>query len=373
MHLPFNAGYIKTLLHSFPDDNIIIVARQDHIINLKLLLSPLERLKYEPCDGFDYKNKHSFNPIWANKEANKCLKTAKSVIAGKDIRLVSIGGLEAGLLRCFRKKWSQVCSAPLHYILHGQLGGATNWRSRNPLYRCFDFKAEFNKKLPASQKWVALEKGIQTSVIEAFPKLSNNIITMPHPIDNIGTPTSPEHQSRSTSSKMRVTFLGTCTQSKGFDIFLDVAKRLASENYEFWAVGKDLSGIDPSEFNVLTKKPNKGYVPSDEYYDILEQSDLILLPYKDNYKFISSGSLLDAIAYLKPVLTVRNKTHDTLINQYGEFGIFVDDNDEMHQKLKLLSREKILRQQDVWQKSLRKIRDDRSPKQLAKEYRKHIL
>jgi len=373
MHLPFNAGYIKTLLHSFPEDNIIVVARQDHITNLKLLLPHQQRLNYESCDGFNYKNKNSFNPIWANREAKNCLETVKNIIMGKDVRLACIGGLEAGLLRCFRKKWDRVSSSPLHYILHGQLGGATNWRSRNPLYRFFDFKAEFNKKLPSSQKWVALEKGIEASVIEAFPKLSNNIITMPHPIDNIETPTSFEHQNHSTSSKMRVTFLGTCTQSKGFDVFLDVAKRLASEHYEFWAVGKDLSGIDPSEFDVLTKKPNKGYVPSDEYYNILEQSDLILLPYKDNYKFISSGSLLDAISYLKPVLTVRNKTHETLINQYGEFGIFVDNNNEIYQKLKSLSREKILDQQDIWQKSLRKIRGDRSPKQLAKEYRKHII
>lgn len=66
-------------------------------------------------------------------------------------------------------------------------------------------------------------------------------------------------------------------------------------------------------------------IPREDYDKNISDMDYIYIPYPvDSFKFTASGSLLEAICKLKPVLYHRNCYASYIISKFGDFGIDVD-------------------------------------------------
>ncbi|MCK0070912.1 hypothetical protein [Kordiimonas laminariae] len=369
MHLPFNSGYLKTLRNAFPDDEIIFCAQRGHVENIQEYLADEDAITLRVCDGFDHRARVNQYPVTSAFSAYRYVKDVRRFIKGKNLRLLSIGGVEAALLRTFKRFGSSLTKAPLHYILHGQLGGTFAWRSRNPLHRWFDFRAEFMRGLPENQKWVALEKGIEDAVISLVPSLKGQIITLPHPLINY--PVS-ENEVLKAERPIRFAYIGVCSKLKGFEAFRDLALRLTDENREFWVIGSKGKAYADDDFSMFKQEPADDFLEADQFYRMLKQVDVIVLPFEEGYNYISSGSMLDAVSFLKPVMTVKSSNYRHMLADYGEFGPLVSDLSQIEEAVAGLTFEGYQQKCDSWIDVLERIRDERRPEWLAQGYRKTL-
>src|SRR4029077_20572665 len=84
------------------------------------------------------------------------------------------------------------------------------------------------------------------------------------------------------------------------------------------AIGHSSPETDHLDTNALTRKPSKTPLLREEYLAALEEVDLVCLPLHSRaYDFTGSGTVSDAIAALKPLLVIRNRTIEALFDHYG--------------------------------------------------------
>lgn len=370
MHLPFNAGYIKVLLAAFPEDEIILFANREHCKNLEQDFESQSRVSFCPQPGIRDQEAELNSPISGSRAAKQCLNSVKTLLAGKTLRMAAMSGADANLLRVFRAKWGHFSPAPLHYILHNHLAASFMWRSRNPYYRWFDFASEFKRGLPDGQYWVALENGIKDAVLAFAPKLTGHVIALPHPITYDSTLSTPSLQKH--SSPLKVAFLGHCGPGKGFDFFVELANKFACPEIEFWAIGRENPALSHINMDKLTHKPTKGYLASEDYYVALSKIELVVLPLDKHYKYVASGSVLDAISCLKPIVTVDNPTYRKISEEYGAYGPMMDSRQSIIRYFETLNLEDLKAAIPQWTKSLTNIRTARDPAHLAIAYKDNI-
>ncbi len=151
MHLPFNEEYLRVLRAAFPSDRIVFHARAGHVANLKPRVADLGGIAFEACEAltppFGLSEPQSARrPGWQHKTAAGRWPTRS---AGTALRLAALLGVDGNLYAVIGQHWPKVSPAPLHMILHGQLGDAMIWRSRNPLARAFDIASQIQRPLPA--------------------------------------------------------------------------------------------------------------------------------------------------------------------------------------------------------------------------------
>ncbi len=97
-----------------------------------------------------------------------------------------------------------------------------------------------------------------------------------------------------------------------------------------------------------------------------------MLPFEEGYNYISSGSMLDAVSFLKPVMTVKSSNYRHMLADYGEFGPLVNDLSQIEEAVAGLTLEGYQQKCDSWIDVLGRIRDERRPEWLAQDYRKTL-
>ena len=122
----------------------------------------------------------------------------------------------------------------------------------------------------------------------------------------------------------------THSNNRGFYNVLALANKLKDvSNITVNILGK----VDKESFEKLdglVRFYNKSglLIPREDYDKNISDMDYIYIPYPvDSFKFTASGSLLEAICKLKPVLYHRNCYASYIISKFGDFGIDVDGHD----------------------------------------------
>src|SRR6201997_2244133 len=183
MHLAFNEGYLRILNAAYPHDRIWFRAVKGHVERLAPCVADLRNVAFQPCKPFETSFGLSHhNPIAGRWAARQCLNVIARETAGCCIRFAALLGVNANLFSVVGRGWPTVSSAPLHMILHGQLGESMIWRSRNPLIRVGDFISQLKRPLPKSVQIVALELGVKEAITAISPSMAPSIVTLEHPI-----------------------------------------------------------------------------------------------------------------------------------------------------------------------------------------------
>lgn len=364
MHLPFNEGYLRTVRAAFKDDAVLFCAKAEHIAALRPLLSDDPGIGFAEIDGFSVPyglSRH--NPIGGSMAAHACIRTMRQMLQDGEPRLVTVLGADANLYQALRREWTGPQKPWLHVVLHNHVAAAVQWRSRNPIVRAFDMRTVLQRPLPARMRLIALELGIADAVTRLAPKLAGAVDTLEHPIL-----TKEWREPKAPHGSLRIGFLGHASAAKGFDAFAAWAKRFAGAERSFHAIGLASPEARTMDLSGLATPPAAKSVPRDIYMSNLASCDLICLPLSPSYDYVASGSVIDAIATLKPLFSVTNNSLRALAARYGEFGLLAPDMTALEATIGSLTCDSVAGQLPTWIQNLRSIRDARTPEALAGGY-----
>ena len=367
MHHPFNEGYLRMLRAAFPAGRIAFHAAPGHVERLAPRLASLENLVLRAGPPFQSSGRARHNPLVGRWEARRSLAYMRRELERQSPRLVAVLGTDANLLAVVGRNWRRVSSAPLHLVLHSHLGEAMLWRSRNPLIRSADFVAQMGRPLPAGVSLLVLELGIADAIAEVWPKLAPSVVTLEHPV--LTSEWAEAAAPRAPGEPFTIAFLGHARRAKGFGVFADVARRLKRPDLAFDAIGISSADSDDVDQSGLRTRPSRAGLTRQEYLAALRRADIVCSPLHSRaYDFTASGTISDAIAALKPVIALRNRTLQAVVDRYGEIGLLVDSAEELHSVLERLEADEARRMCAQWTQNIARIREARRPEALAPDY-----
>jgi hypothetical protein len=367
MHLPFNEGYLLTLRAAFPDRRIRFVATPGHAKALAPRFADDPMIEFRGAAPYVVPfgvSRH--NPIGGMFAARACLAAMREAVAGEAVAFAAVLGADAHIHSILRRRWAEVSAAPLHVILHNQIAEAVKWRSRNPFIRRFDLIMRLRHPLPARMRLVALELGIAESVERLAPALAGSIDTLEHPI--LESEWVAARPAGAGAGPLRIGFLGHASADKGFVDFAAWARRAAGPERSFHAIGIAAPEVLSLDLSGLATKPSPRSVPRDAYVAGMAACDVVCLGLSPIYDYVASGSVMDAIAALKPLYCVRNNSLTRLEQAYGPFGVLAANPAELGEAICRLTRESLAPHVGAWTESLSRMRAARRPAALAPGY-----
>src|SRR6516164_6741532 len=371
VHLPFNEGYLRILKAAYPDDRVSFHADKGHVERLAPRVVDLTDITFTACKPFEtpFGLSHH-NPFAGRWTAHQCLSAVARHIAERCVRLTVLLGFNASLLAVIGHRWPTISSGPLHMILHSQLGEAMEWRSRNPVIRATDLVSQLRRRLPPPVRIVALELGMKEAIAHSLPAVAPAIVTLEHPILSSEWAANPPS---APTGKVKIGFVGHARRAKGFDLFVELACSCSRDDIEFHAIGHSSPETDHLETGKLARTPSKTPLLRDEYLAALEEVDLVCLPLPGHvYDFTGSGTGSDAIAALKPLIVLRNRTMEAMFARYGPIGWLADDRHHLFRLIGALEPGEFARMRSSWVNNLTAIREAPRPELLAKSYANSI-
>lgn len=352
MHLPFNEGFIRVLATNYPMHKILFAANGEHVENLNGRLTDIDNVSFYPILQMKYLTKGSLhNPIFGTLAARKAIKTCERLAKDHVVESFCFLGFNSFLLLKLMKLCKHETEIDINLILHNDLSANFDWRSKNPFIKAFDLRTSLTLNMPNNLNIVVLELGIRESLLEIYPNLKKNIKLLEHPIlssdCNAGKPFD--------QTNIKIGFVGHCSKNKGFNTFLDIAKRYQSNVVTFYAIGQKESGSSDDNFDALERTPSLSSVPRDEYVKLVADMDIICLPVSTGYNFVASGSVLDAISNSKPVFILNNNSYRAMQDKYGEVGILFDSKENMIETFSSAIA-KVSLNIELWQKNIQSIK-----------------
>jgi hypothetical protein len=145
------------------------------------------------------------------------------------------------------------------------------------------------------------------------------------------------------------------------------------DDIEFHVIGHSSPETDHLDTAKLARTPSKTPLLRDEYLEALEEVDLVCLPLPGHvYDFTGSGTGSDAIAALKPLIVLRNRTMEAMFARYGPIGWLADDRHHLFRLIGALDPGEFARMRSSWVNNLTAIREAPRPELLAKSYANSI-
>jgi hypothetical protein len=366
-HVPINCAFLEMIYYAYPSRTIVFWGEQFHLQEIQNQISnqiktsilweeiPDYHLPLPEMKSYLYNAKllHSIINKYSNQIDYMLFTSADSVILL--------------YLKIYNLFFSKI---HVQIVFHSNLNQIIGWRSMNPFVRMLDLKSAllFNAGNRLIQ-YVVLEKASRDFMLTVLPSLKGNVEVVEHPI--------PPNEFTSNAIKFgppyKIGFLGITSETKGFSLFLKLAEeinRLFGGNVEFLAIGSTSRDTIDYDLKCLHKKPSGNKLSRTDYVENINQVHYICLPYSlDSYKLNASGALLDAIAYEKPIVSFRLSIIENLFNKYGSLGYLCDSYEDMIQSVKDIINKHDDKKYHMQKNILRKIAKERSPSQIAKNYR----
>lgn len=370
MHLPFNEGYLRTVREAFPDDRVVFYARNEHCKRLSEYFQLSDGISFEPTFPFEVPfglSRH--NPLGGRFAGRQCWNAVLKACDRRDVRLIAILGLESNILSAVKSSPRSKRLSTIHFIIHNHVAEVYNWRSRNPLIKAFDLHSGLQRKLPSNVTLIALELGIEETIGRFLPSVAESIRTLEHPV--LLREWAARVPAATDQDGLKVAFAGHCGRGKGFDYFCEWANENSRSELEFHAVG--LASKTEFDMRGLARRPSPASLSRHEYVAALESCDLVCLPLSETHNYVASGSVIDAIAQLKPLYCIRNNSLTAIEKKYGSYGYLSEDIKDLRESILNLDRQTFNARSQQWRHTLAKIRESRRPEALAPEYAAILL
>lgn len=248
-------------------------------------------------------------------------------------------------------------------VLHGNLESAVGWRSRDLRRRLFDYRAGLRVAMHPHIRLIVLEHAIQDAMQRHGVPGWDRTWVIPHPV--IEREFRGEAGLGETAS-LALGFIGHAKQSKGFLDFLSLARwaRLHGHPYRFVLAGflaeafpaADLEGVECPDTELSRAT----------FLQAVSRIDYACLPFSPAvYEFTASGSLLDAVCALKPVIAIGFPALLDLVAEFGPLGFVCTDLGDMRTLLAEPARLMDKAAYAGFQANLRRLRESRLPSALA--------
>lgn len=367
-HIPFNAGLLATIRAAFPNDDLAFYGGREHLTQLKMQVGQAlgksihwkEIRTIPPGKGYGERLLQELNVIQHLFRGIDHDITSRLILTSAFPSTV----LAMKMVRLFRSKTPKV-----QMVLHG-LSGVSGKRRRHPLYRLQDMNTALNLLGNSGIQYVVLEEAICHRVLSGLPKLSGKIGFLEHPISPIEGTT----EMGNLSEPIRFGFLGTALKSKGYPLFVEVARSITARygtRAEFHVIGRcpeESKCVRGTE--TLTTQPAASPLTREDFVRGVAPLHFVVLPYQvASYIFSASGVLLDAIAWQKPIIARRMPTFEAMFQKHGDIGYLFGEDSELtgivQQIVDTADVSRYYRQVS----RLREVRKSRDPETLAVSYR----
>ncbi len=376
IHAPGNGSTLQTIALAFPDRDIHVFADDSHLTELRraptLRDNPL--IQFHPVTVSDaFRNRTSVVSMRRLKHEWLTLWHALRQVAPQGPCLIYLLSATSTAIfaASFLARWRGQTSVRIG--LHGDLFELDGWRSRNPIARALDLTSALRSHHGGILRFVVLESRILDALQRSRPEAASRTDVLPLPV-NMGevVETQPEWP----PVPLRIGFVGQATKAKGIDIFLDIAKDMRQrhgEGISFHVIGRAVPGTDMSIFSPLAEPPTETYLPRAEFVRQLSSMHFVFLPFQPGYyDLATSGALIDAVTWLKPVITLSVDLAVDFFSAAGDIGYLCESLSQMSQTLDALMDAPDEQRYHRQIENLRALRQSRSPDTLASTYRRTI-
>lgn len=368
-HAPFNAGLLAIVRTAFPFEPVCFVGESGHIRELKkqageVLTNSIEwrEITLLPSDVSYF--------VRVFREM-KILKTLFQIIPeGGSGPLLVAHARAATLVSLKLLKRFRFPNSKVQFVLHGQLGHVIGRRHRHPIRRFQETRTALTFLGNENFKYIALEESLRTVLVKNIPALEKKVYVLPHPL--------PPHETQSTSNNIqkpvRFGFLGLANELKGFPIFVKLAQEIVGQyrdQVEFHAIGRVPSdGSMVLGMDALATKPGIERMSRRAYINEVKQLHFIIFPHAaKNYELTASGTLLDALAWAKPLIARRIGIFEDMFLKYGDIGYLFTSDLELKSIVEQIVQEMDVARYHQQISNIKKAQCSRTPKTLSVDYR----
>lgn len=223
--------------------------------------------------------------------------------------------------------------------LHGNLNEINGWRPKHPVRRHFTL-AKALAAIPAGNlHLVVLDDCIREALVSKIPSLERQIHAIP---EMVSSTEAQRFEGKPLSNPPTFTFLGVGTMAKGADLFVEIARQAKNAGlpgrFEMYGVlHPSLSHLDVSH---LDHPPAQQGLERQQFVDGLARSDFVIVPYDPAYyTFSASGILVDAVAALKPIVTLPVSFAVSAFRRFGDIGYLCRDPHDLSQTVMRLAQQ----------------------------------
>lgn len=368
-HAPFNAGLLATAHIAFPEEALHFFGSAAHIDALKgqvgaVLTQAITWVEVEPpSPGTPYLKRFA-------RELTIVRRVMRLVSQDSRLRLVFTSAYPSTVMAIKMARSLITRSVPVQIVLHG-LSGVVGTRYRRPIRRFQDMKTALTMWGNTGIQYVVLEQAVHERVMTNVPALAKRFQTFDHPI----APDEGEDVVGDLGEPIRFGFLGLALASKGFPLFVALAKDLGKRygrRVEFHAIGRfHEQSIPIAGIEALTTVPRKGSSLSRAEFirGVMPLHFIFLLHEASSYSLTASGVLLDAIAWGKPVIARDIPIFQDMFKRYGDIGYLFTDEAQLTAIVEQVVQDKDESRYQRQVVNLRSARESRSPASLAVPYR----
>ena len=367
-HVPFNAGLLAVVRTAFPLERVCFAGTVEHIRELKtqvgeVLVTSIEwkEISLMPSDTPYFerliRERHTLHILF------------RMIVHSPSGLLFLANAKEATLVALKLLKRVRYRGVTVQCVLHGQLGGVIGPRHRHPIRRFQEMKTALTLLGNAKIQYIVLEKSLQTVLLKNIPALEKKVEVLPHPLP----PNEAQTISEALERPIRFGFLGLANQQKGFPAFVHLAETFMKQDCdqaEFHAIGRFPSN-EPMvlELDALATKPVMDRLSRQDYVNGIDQLHFVLFPYDASYyELNSSGALLDALAWAKPMIARRIPLFEEMFLKNGDIGYLFNTEDELLSIVKQIVQEIDVRKYRQQSLNIEKAQHARTPKMLAIDY-----
>jgi hypothetical protein len=368
-HAPFNAGLLATIRAAFPNEELVFFGAGRHVEELKKQLGvPLSAsISWIEIVPPDQGRAYFGRLFYEIKIIRNLLRTFPRNSRG---HLLFTSAYPSTLIALKLAKRSQFKGIAVQMVLHGGLSGIVGRRYRRPILRFQEMRTALTLFGNSNVQYLVLEDCIRDTLLKNVPSLSGKVETLAHPLP----PNEAGSNSNDFSKPMRFGFLGLANESKGFPLFVRLAKEMATKyqaQVEFHAIGRLPAEGNPTlELNALATKPGVRRMSRVDFIQGVKQLHFIIFPHHPgHYDLSPSGTLLDAIAWEKPLVARSLPIFENMLKNHGDIGYLFRNDMELREVVEHIIQkpDKLRYHRQVL--NIRKARASRTPEALAASYR----
>jgi len=373
IHAPGNSTLLDIAKLAFPAQQLAIYAEAGHVQEVKSLLkaacSPtvqFHTIELSP-DFLHRPHIVSFKRLF--KELQTIGKALSSVPSGEDCLLILLSATSTSMVAANLIARLRRGRTFIQAQLHGNLNELTDWRHGDPVRRALDLKSVLSRPHGGRMRYLVLEEFIRTRLAALNPATTEITDALPHPLALQGH-TQTE---KPLEPPLRVGLVGLGSEEKGMGAFLRIARQLKEElgdRVRFHHVGTFVKGTDLSLYALLEEPPAEKQLTRQEFLARINRLHYVVFPFKENYYGLSaSGTFMDAVAALKPVIATRIPLTEQFFREFGEIGHLCDGEAEMISTIRNIALNPDPAAYRAQAEMMRKGRAARSLEALAPRYR----
>jgi hypothetical protein len=372
-HVPFNAALLYTVRLAYPSAEIAYYGEQSHLDYVRdhlRVFHDVEGIDFEPIriprySAYDQRRLPREFSICRRVLAEACRRGSRALVFSS-VTNTSLLSLKA-LMHIKR------FHVPTTAVVHGCLSGILDRQPRKPWNWITDLRRVLALAHPRSLKLMVLGDSILNNVRRVQPKRHAAWSALDHVY--LWSSNAPEARSPRNPGDEPLQFGYLGASFKGFDTFCRLADDVASSSKPVQFVMAGFCTETAAQRPVCRHIPNipDNPLPREEFEEQVRRlSYVVWTADPGRYRLVASGTFLDAMAFLKPGIYLRNDFIEHYFDRMGDIGYLCDSYEAMVETIK-----KIISEfpSDRYQRQVENIRKGRvifEPETLAPRLR-HIL